>query len=176
MTAVYILLAVIALILIVPLFISKEMNYEKSVQIDAAPNQVWTHVSSLTAMDHWSPWNAKDPDMKRTLEGTDGEVGAKQSWVSDKKDVGEGSQTIVGINKPNRILTKLEFIKPFKSEADAYVKLEKSGNRTTATWGFESKIPYPMNIMKLFMNFEKNMDADFGTGLSKLKQLCESKP
>lgn len=174
MTIVYVILAIVALLLIIPLFISKEMNYEKSISIDAQINQVWKNVSTLSAMDQWSPWNAKDPDMARTLTGIDGQEGAKQSWVSDKKDVGEGSQTIVGIDAPNTLATKLEFIKPFKSEADAYVKLFESEGVTTATWGFESQMPYPMNIMKLFMNFEKNMDKDFGSGLDKLKSISEA--
>jgi len=34
-------------------------------------------------------------------------------------------------------------------------------------------MPYPMNLMKLFMNFEKQMDKDFGTGLGKLKDITE---
>jgi len=174
MTILYIILAIVAIILIIPLFISKDMNYEKSILINAPINKVWDNVSNLTAMDQWSPWNSKDPDMERSLTGADGEVGAKQSWVSDKKDVGEGSQTIVGVDKPNQLSTKLEFIKPFKSEADAYVKLKESGTGTSATWGFESQMAYPMNIMKLFMNFEKNMDKDFGAGLEKLKSICES--
>ena len=174
MTIIYVILAIVAVLLILPLFISKELNYEKSVSINAPIDQVWKNVSSLSAMDQWSPWNTKDPDMERSLTGIDGEVGARQSWVSQKKDVGEGSQTIVGVDEPNRLLTKLEFIKPFKSEADAYVKLDKTSEGTNATWGFESQMAYPMNIMKLFMNFEKNMDKDFGAGLEKLKNICEA--
>jgi hypothetical protein len=175
MIILYIILGVIALILITGLFVSKDLNYEKSVSIDSSREKVWENVNSLGAMDKWSPWNEKDPNMKRTLTGTDGEVGAKQAWVSDSKDVGEGSQTIVNVNKPSMLETKLEFLKPFKSTADAYVKLDENGQSTTVTWGFKSQMPYPMNLMKLFMNFEKSMDADFGTGLNKLKSLCESK-
>lgn len=174
MTIVYIILAIVALLLIIPLFISKDLNYQKSILIDAPIEKVWQNVSSLTAMDAWSPWNEKDPDMKRTLTGTDGEPGAKQSWVSDSKEVGEGSQTIVALDEPNKIDTKLEFIKPFKSQADAYVKLSDEGDQTKATWGFESSMSYPMNIMKLFMNFESSMDKDFGSGLNKLKMLSEN--
>jgi hypothetical protein len=66
------------LFLIIPLFISKDLNYEKSTRINAPIDKVWENVSSLTAMDAWSPWNAKDPNMKRTLTGTDGTPGAKQ--------------------------------------------------------------------------------------------------
>jgi hypothetical protein len=111
--------------------------------------------------------------MEKTLTGADGTVGAKQSWKSHVKNVGEGSQTITKVEEPSLLETKLEFIKPFKSEADAYVKLAERDKVTTATWGFKSQMPYPMNLMKLFMNFEKQMDKDFGTGLGKLKFICE---
>jgi hypothetical protein len=174
MTILYVVLAIIAIMLIIPLFISKDMNYEKSILINATINKVWENVGSLTAMDAWSPWNAKDPDMQRTLTGTDGTPGAKQSWVSTSKEVGEGSQTIIAVDMPNKLSTKLEFIKPFKSEADAFVTLDEAGTETRVTWGFESKMPYPMNIMKLFMNFEKSMDKDFGAGLSRLKAISEA--
>lgn len=173
MTIIYVILLIVAILLIIPMFISKDMNYEKSISIEASIDQVWKNVGSLSAMDQWSPWNSKDPGMERSLTGVDGEVGAKQSWISEKKDVGEGSQTIVAVDEPNQLTTKLEFIKPFKSVADAFVKLKDEGSSTQATWGFESQMPYPMNIMKLFMNFEKNMDKDFGAGLEKLKGICE---
>lgn len=174
MVVLYIVIAVIAIVLIIPLFISKDMNYEKSILINAEIDKVWENVSTLSAMDAWSPWDAKDPNVKKTLMGKDGEPGARQSWVSASKEVGEGSQTIVTVDKPNELRTKLEFIKPFKSEADAYVRLEEEGDDIKTTWGFESSMSYPMNIMKLFMNFEKSMDRDFGAGLSKLKNICES--
>lgn len=90
------------------------------------------------------------------------------------KNVGEGSQTIVNLEEPNKMETRLEFIKPFKSTADAYVYLTKTGEGTSATWGFKSRMPYPMNLMKLFMNFEKEMDKEFGEGLRKLKEISET--
>ncbi len=173
MTVIYVILVIIVIILIIPLFISRDIRYEKSILINAPVETVWEHVSSLSAMDHWSPWSSRDPNMKKTLTGVDGTVGAKQAWVSKEKNVGEGSQTIVAVDKPNRLSTKLEFIKPFKSQADAYVTLAE-GNGISVTWGFASKMPYPMNIMKVFMNFEASMDKDFSEGLGKLKELCES--
>ncbi len=175
MTAIYIIVAIVLIPLIVALFVSKDMNYEKSIYIKAPIDQVWKNVSSLSAMDKWSPWNERDPNMQRTLTGVDGTPGAKQSWKSDVKNVGEGSQTIINVEEPSLLETKLEFIKPFKSIADAYVKLSEDNEATTVTWGFKSQMPYPMNIMKLFMNFEKNMDKDFGAGLNILKSISESR-
>ncbi|NJN28321.1 MAG: SRPBCC family protein [Cyclobacteriaceae bacterium] len=171
----YVFLIIVAVVLIVPLFISKELNYEKSILIDAPSTKVWENVSTLAAMDKWSPWNERDPHMERSLTGVDGSVGATQHWKSDAKNVGEGRQTIVALDPPEQLKTKLEFLKPFKSQADAYIKLDEGNEGTITTWGFESQMPYPMNMMKLFMNFEKNMDKDFGSGLQKLKAICEQK-
>lgn len=174
MIVIYIILALIVLILIAGLFVSKDMNYEKGININAPINKVWQNVSSLAAMDKWSPWDEKDPNMEKKLTGTDGTVGARQAWVSEIKDVGEGSQTITKIQEPNLLETRLEFIKPFKSTAEAYVKLNELNDTTNATWGFKSQMPYPMNLMKLFMNFDQKMDKDFGAGLTKLKSISES--
>jgi hypothetical protein len=174
MLIIHVLLVIVAILIIIPLFISRDPNYEKSVLIAASKERVWSHVSTLAAMDAWSPWNARDPDMHTTLTGKDGEPGAKKAWISDKKNVGEGSRTIVAVDKPNKMRTKLEFIKPFKSEADAYINLDSEDEKTRVTWGFESRMAYPMNIMKLFMNFEKNMDKDFGAGLASLNKICEA--
>jgi len=173
MIILYVVLGIVLLILLLGLIVSKDMSYEKSIPINATIDKVWNNVSSHKSMNHWSPWNEKDPNMTKTLTGTDGTMGAKQAWKSDVKGVGEGSQTITKLDEPNLMETRLEFLKPFKSTADAYVKLSKEGNNTKASWGFKSTMPYPMNIMKLFMNFKKAMDADFGSGLKKLKMLCE---
>lgn len=173
MIILYIILGIIALVLIVALFVPKDMSYEKSVLINADIKAVWKNVSSHAAMDKWSPWNSKDPDMKKTLTGTDGTVGAKQAWVSKVKGVGEGSQTITKMEEPTLMETRLDFLKPFKSTALAYIKLADESTKTRVAWGFKSKMPYPMNLMMLFMNFEKAMDKEFGEGLSKLKAICE---
>lgn len=173
MIALYIIGGLVALFLIAAALISKKMDYEKTVHIQSDIDTVWNNVSSLSAMDKWSPWDEKDPNIQKSLTGTDGSVGARQSWVSKVKNVGEGSQEIERLDPPKGIYTKLRFIKPFKSEADAYVVLNEQNNGVDVTWGFKSAMPYPMNIMKLFMNFEKSMDTEFGSGLNKLKVLCE---
>ena len=46
---------------------------------------------------------------------------------------------------------------------------------TTVAWGFDGRMKYPMNLMMLFMDFDKMMGEDFETGLSKLKTILEEK-
>lgn len=173
----YVVIAIIVIIaipLIVALFVSMDANYSKSIAIDAPVHVVWENVNSLADLDKWSPWNDKDPGMKKDWTGTDGTVGASQSWTSDVEGVGSGSQTISTIEAPNLLETDLIFYEPYESEAKAFVKLTSEGSRTVVTWGFESEMPYPFNIMGLFMDMGEMLDEDYNKGLGRLKQICEN--
>lgn len=163
----------IGLVLIIALFVPKEFKYEKSIVINAHIEKVWENVNSLSALDKWSPWNAHDPNMKKELVGQDGTVGAMQSWES--KIVGSGSQTIEIVDKPILFETKLDFYKPHKTRSKSYVKLTTEKNQTRATWGMTGKIPYPINITIIFTDLEKDLGKDWNIGLSKLKNISESK-
>ncbi|REJ83767.1 MAG: polyketide cyclase [Bacteroidetes bacterium] len=168
------ILVLIAIPLILGLFVSKDFMYEKSISINSPIDSVWTHVSTLAAIDGWSPWNDYDPSMKKEMTGTDGEIGASHSWESPHEKVGKGSQTISKIEKPVLIETDLKFYVPYESEAKGYIKLAPEGEGTKVTWGFSSVMPYPFNVMSLFMDMSEMMDPDFTKGLAKLKDLCEN--
>jgi len=167
------LLIAVIMVLIGGLFVSKDFKYEKSITINTQKEIVWLNLSTFRAMDKWSPWMQRDPQMTTALTGIDGMVGAKQSWEGNK-DVGSGSQEITRVNPPNRLETRLIFHEPYESEATSYIQLLPVSNATQVTWGFEAKIPYPFNFIMLFMNNEKAMDKDFGQGLTSLKAICES--
>ena len=165
------LAAIVALVFIIALFVPKQFVYEKTIVINAPIDSVWGNTASLSAMDKWSPWNDHDPNMKKEYSGIDGTVGAKQSW--DGKVVGIGSQTITNVQKPVLFETSLDFITPRESHGKGYVKLLADGSTTKATWGMTGSMPYPFNIMILFMNMEKQMGKDWDLGLSRLKKLSE---
>ncbi len=168
------IVAIIVLLLIIALFIPKDFSYQKSITISAPIDSVWMHTNSLGALDEWSPWIEYNPNIKTTITGTDGTVGAKASWESKTKNVGSGSQTITKIEVPTLFATDLKFNTPYESEAQGFVKLSPEGNKTKVTWGFNSEMPYPFNLMKLTMNMEDAVGKDFGIGLTKLKKLCEN--
>jgi hypothetical protein len=95
------------------------------------------------------------------------------SWESNVEEVGKGSQAISKIEAPTLLETDLKFYVPYESEAKGYIKLSPEGTGTKVTWGFQSEMPYPFNVMKLWMNMEEMMDKDWNSGLAKLKALCE---
>lgn len=167
-----VLATIVGLILFIALFVPKEFAYEKSITINAPIDSVWANANSLAAIDKWSPWNDHEPNMKKEMSGTDGTIGAKQSWAGEI--VGKGSQTITRIEKPTLFETELVFIEPQESHGKGFVKLNTEGNGTKATWGMTGTMPYPFNIMILFMNMEKSMGKDWDRGLGRLKKLSEN--
>jgi len=150
----------------------KSYEVNRSVEINKPLSEVFNYLRSLKNQDNWSPWAQKDPNMKKTFTGTDGEVGCISAWEGNK-EVGSGEQEITAIVKDKVIESQLRFLKPFKSTSDAYLKVAKAGKGSEVTWGFTGKNKFPMSIMMLFMNMDKVVGKDFEEGLAKLKTLLE---
>lgn len=111
--------------------------------------------------------------MEASFRGVDGTVGFISVWKGNS-DVGEGEQEITGITEGYRIDSQLRFIKPFKSQSDAYMITESlSESQTMVKWGFTGRMNYPMNLFLLFMDMDESIGADYDFGLQKLKSLLE---
>lgn len=170
-----ILAILIALPLIVALFVNKNYAVEKEVTINKPKQEVFDYVKLLKNQDNFSKWASMDPGMKKTYTGTDGTVGFVSRWESENPDVGTGEQEIKNITEGERVDYELRFIKPFESTENAYMTTENVNDSTTLLkWGFDGKMNYPMNLMLLFMDFEKMIGGDFETGLNKLKTILEN--
>ncbi len=167
----WVLLILVGTPLITALLISKDFKFEATVQINEPVDSVWLHTNSLKALEKWNPWAKMDPDMKSSYNGEDGKIGASHTWDSEHPDVGAGTQTIYKIEAPKLFHTKLQFTKPWESEAEGYIKLTKNGSGTEVVWGFSAVMPYPTNLMKLIPN--KKGEKAFIDGLAALKKLCE---
>lgn len=166
----------IAVPLIVAIFVKKDYEVEREITIDKPKEEVFDYVKFLKNQDNYSKWATMDPDMKKTYRGTDGTVGFVSAWESDNKDVGKGEQEIMKITDGERIDFELRFFEPFESTEPAYMTTESvSENQTKVKWGFSGHMDYPMNIMMLFMDFEKMIGDDLDTGLKNLKAVLEAK-
>lgn len=167
------LLALIAVVLILNAIAPKTFEMERSIVIDAPRETVFPYAQYLEQQSLWSPWSQLDPNMKTTLTGIDGTVGAVWGWEGNK-DVGKGSQTLSVVQPYELVETKLQFIEPFESSAEAWITLKDAkGNTTEVTWGFRSPMPFPFNIFGMIMGMEKQMDKDYTNGLNSLKSLVE---
>jgi effector-binding domain-containing protein len=76
----------------------------------------------------------------------------------------------------DKVALDLIFIKPWKSESKIQFLFSSNEGKTKITWAFQGNFSYPMNIMKLFINMDKQLGADFEKGLEKLKTALEKLP
>jgi hypothetical protein len=173
MIIVYILLGIIVIFLLAAAFAGTAWSYEQSILINAPVEKVWGNMNSLHAINQWNPWMGIDPNMKLQYNGTDGTPGASFSWDSPVKNVGAGGQTILSVKERSLLATRIDFLRPFKSTGYADFDLEPERRESRVTWSIRSKMPYPINIVKLFGGIQRNMGRDFSKGLNKLKSICE---
>ena len=165
---------VIALLLVTALFVKKEYTVERALTINTSKQEVFEYIKLLKNHAEFNVWSMMDPEMKTEYTGTDGTVGFKSAWDSKHENVGKGEQTIAKITEGERVDFDLHFIKPFEGIAKAYMSTTASAeNQTTVKWAFESKMPYPMNLMLVFMNMDNMLGADLEKGLLNLKNNLE---
>lgn len=174
-TLLYILLGIVLLVIILGTVAPKVYEVNRNIVIDKTVSEVFNYLKYLKNQEDWSPWAERDPNMKKTFTGTDGETGFVSAWESDNKQVGTGEQEITGIIESEAINSQLRFLKPFKSTSDAYLRVEEAEGSAKVTWGFSGTNKFPINIIMLFMNMEKAVGGDFEQGLAKLKTILENK-
>lgn len=169
----YIVGIVIFLLIVLILISPADYHVFRSVEVNKPVPEVFNYVKYLKNQDYWSPWKKKDPDMKQEYKGEDGTVGALASWEGNK-DVGSGEQEITRITENEAMESKLRFFKPWKSESDAYIKLEKINDHTTKViWGFSGENKFPARLFMTFFNMDKTVGKDFEAGLNDLKNILE---
>lgn len=170
-----IILSILAFVLITAAIMSNDVKVERSIVINKPKSEVFEYAKYLKNQDQYSFWAQLDPDMQKEYRGTDGTVGFVSSWIGNE-DVGQGEQEITGIVEGEKINYQLRFIKPFESVADSYMStVQENETSTKVSWGFNSEMPYPMNIMLLFMDMEQVLGEQLQVGLNNMKNIVESK-
>lgn len=172
---VFVLLSIVVLLLIIALFVKKDYAVKREITINKPNQEVFDYIKYLRNQNNFSKWAMMDPLMKKTYQGTDGTVGFISSWDSKADSVGKGEQEIVKIEQGKRIDFEIRFIKPFESKDKAYMITDSlSSNMTKVIWGFDGHMNYPMNLMLLFMDFDKMLGQDLEVGLQRLKTKLET--
>ena len=166
--------SIIVLALIIAFFVPKDYTIDRSITINKPSEEVFDYIKYLKNQDNFSKWATMDPGMTKTYTGTDGQPGFISAWDSQNDDVGKGEQEILKVTEGERIDYEIRFIKPFESNSMAYLATQEvSENKTKVTWSFSGNMNYPMNLMLLFMDFEKMIGEDLDTGLANLKERME---
>lgn len=162
----------IAIVLILAARKPDTFQVTRTATIKAPPERVYALIADFKAWSAWSPWEKKDPAMKRTYGGTDTGVGSTYAWAGDK-NVGEGSMRIMEANAPSRVALKLDFVKPFEAHNDVAFALTPQGPATVVTWTMTGPTPFIGKIMHVFMDMDRMVGGDFESGLTAMKAAAE---
>lgn len=148
-----------------------DFRVQRTIAIKAPPEKVMAVVGDLKGWTAWSPYEKKDPAMKRTYAGAPSGKGAIYEWDGNK-DVGHGRMEILE-STPSKVVIKLDFITPFEAHNTAEFTAVPQGDSTNVTWAMYGPSPYAAKVIQTVMNMDKMIGNDFEAGLQSLKTVAE---
>ena len=148
------------------------LRVQRSAAIKAAPETVFPLIADFREWRAWSPYEDRDPNVKRSYSGANSGKGAIYQW-SGNKNVGSGRMEILDAPPPDKIVIKLDFLKPFEAHNTAEFTLVPQGGTTNVTWLMHGPAPLLSKLMQVFMNMDNMIGKDFAAGLANLKSITE---
>jgi len=163
-----------ALVLILASRKPATFRVERMAVVQAPAERIFHLINDFRRWAGWSPWEHRDPAMKRTYSGPDSGRGAAYAWDGNK-NVGSGRMEILDATSPSKIVIKLDFFKPFEGHNTAEFSFapERDASATSITWVMHGPASFMTRVMQVFMNFDKMIGKDFEAGLANLKRLAE---
>lgn len=149
----------------------EQAQVSRSAVINAPPEKIYAVVSDLRRARDWMPWFALDPQMTVTFEGDGPGAGQKMMWLSQRNDVGSGSQQTTKLDDNRQVTAALDF--GGMSQATSTIELTAEGSGTRVNW----KLDVPLaNIIERWTGLvmDRMIGPDFEKGLANLKTLAEA--
>jgi len=145
---------------------------QRAASIKAPPQKVFALVNDFNRWGAWSPWEKKDPAMKRTFGAATSGKGAVYTWEGNK-NVGQGRMEIAESVPPSKVTITLDFVKPFEAHNIVEFTLEPKGDATNVKWAMQGDTPYFAKIIHVFIDMDSMVGKDFEAGLANLKAAAE---
>ena len=144
----------------------------RAIAIKAPPEKIFALITDLHGWAAWSPYEAKDPAMKRTFSGAPSGKGAIYEWDGNSK-VGQGRMEITDTAPAAKVVIKLDFIRPFEGHNTAEFTLAPQGDATAVTWSMYGPARYVTKVMGTVFDLDRMIGSDFEVGLANLKAAAE---
>src|SRR6202163_3167501 len=106
------IIAIIAVVLAIAATKPNTFSVQRATTVKAPPERIFPLINDFHQWGSWSPYENKDPAMKRSFSGAADGKGAVYGWEGDK-NVGSGRMEILDTSKPSKIVIKLDFFTPF---------------------------------------------------------------
>ena len=162
----------IAVVLILAATKSSTLRVQRATSIRASADKIFPMINDFHQWRGWSPYEDRDPALKRTYEGPASGKGAVYAWDGNK-NVGSGRMEILETSVPSRITIKLDFFKPFEGHNTAEFTMLPQGDGTHVTWVMHGPARFVTKLIQVFMNLDNMIGRDFEAGLANLKTITE---
>jgi uncharacterized protein YndB with AHSA1/START domain len=162
----------IAVILILAATKPDTLRVQRATAIKAPPEKIFPLINDFHQWGSWSPYETKDPAMRRSFSGTASGRGAVYAWDGNK-NVGSGRMEILDATVPGKIVIKLDFFTPFEGHNTAEFTMLPQGDATNLTWLMHGPAAFMSKVMQVFINLDHMIGKDFEAGLANLKRLTE---
>src|SRR5882724_8702741 len=159
----------IAILLILAATKPDTFTVRRSTTVKARPEVIFPLINDFHQWGTWSPYETKDPAMKRSYSGTASGNGAVYAWEGNK-NVGSGRMEILDSSVPSKIVIKLDFFAPFEGHNTAEFTMLPQGDATVATtnvtWLMHGPASFLSKVMQVFINMDNMIGKDFEIGLA----------
>lgn len=151
----------------------KNLNVERSTEIDAPKTAVFNLINNIESWEKWSSWNLRDTSMIISYPAKTVGVGAKSEWISASE--GNGTQEIVESIPGERLKTQLIF-EGFGDPSHAVFNLKEEGEKTKVSWAMETKdFSFLIRGMMFAMGMKGQIKSNYEESLSNLKSIVETR-
>lgn len=115
------------------------LRVTRSAVVKAPPDKIFPLINDYKQWAAWSPYETKDPQMKRTFSSVTAGKGATYAWEGDS-NVGAGNMAIIDSVPSSKVEIRLNMVKPISASNDVTFTLTQQGDGTAVTWAMEGGV------------------------------------
>ena len=165
-------LGVGSLLVGIAILLPRTVTVTRETRVDAPPDKVFPHLSSLQRMAAWTTLPTRDP--AAAYSGPDAGPGNRMVWHGTEGTFPSGSQEIVASAPDERVETALDVFG--LGMATTWVVVSPDGSGSRVIWGFQADMGRSASARYRGIFLRNAAAADLEQGLAALEALVEAPP
>lgn len=150
-----------------------KFRYERSGLIEAPPERIFPYLSDFRLGSEWSPYEKKDPSMKKKFSGPAAGTGSVMEFEGNR-DVGAGKLEILKVVPNELVEIRLTMLRPFRAENIVTYRLTPESGGTRFSWSMQGDGGFFGKLMNVLIDCEAMVADEFSAGIQNLKNRIES--
>ncbi|WP_341677061.1 SRPBCC family protein [Niveibacterium sp. SC-1] len=147
---------------------------QHSTTIEAPPDTVFALIDDFREWASWSPWEGRDPALRREFGGAPRGRGARYAWTG-RGGAGVGRMEILAATSGSEVRIALELDAPVRFHKRVDFTLQPRGRATQVTWSMQGMTPFKLKLLRVLHAGRASIDHDFQRGLAAMKAAAESR-